>query len=577
VVLSWSLLGCTNPSRQIRLVDLPNVPAGNEVRRLSGPISEVAPPAIFSDLARLLPDQQPQVTIAFPQPNQVIEDTQLEVKLSLQNFSIYKDETLELGPHVQLILDNQPARSVYSLEEAITLKDIAPGSHTLRAVAVQPWGESFKNEAAYAQTSFHVFAQTGENAPDPDLPLLTFIEPQGSFSAEPLLLDFYLTNAPLHFLAQESAEDDLSDWKIRAAVNGKSFVFDQWQPIYLKGFEPGRSWIQLTLIDEQGQPIENAFNSTIRVIDYDPKQQNSLAKLVRGELPPQQAGKIVDPNYQPPIEVPEEIVLPDEPDEIKGEELETDEIEVKVPETEASGNEDLETEATEAEVGQSEVQELETEELEIEDPEAEEFEIGDLESELSEPEAAELEPEASELPAESEPIVPTAKDFGSAGIEADKASEPIAEETEAAPKKKPLFSRFFGKKSPAQQSPTQATEPLVEPDSKEVVAPTLSEPVLLEPTLSEPEVSAPEVLEPEVSALEAPVDDGLTETNEDLLSPLEEAQPEVTDIDSYLEEKIEQAEGTARELDIPSELSSPAESEIELESDGIGGAAIGED
>ncbi len=542
VVLSWSLLGCANPPRQIRLVDLPDIPAGNEVRRLSGPISEVAPPAIFSDLAKLVPDQQPQVAIAFPQPNQVIQDTQLDVKLSLQNFSIYKDENLELGPHVQLILDNQPARSVYSLEEPITFEDLAPGSHTLRAIAVQPWGESFKNEAAYAQTSFHVFAQTDENTPDPDLPLLTFIEPQGSFSAEPLLLDFYLTNAPLHFLAQESEDDELADWKIRATVNGKSFVFDQWQPIYLKGFEPGRSWIQLTLIDEQGQPIENAYNSTVRVIDYDPKQQNSLAELVRGELPLQQAGKIVDPNYQPPVEVLEEVVLPEESDKIEGKEPETEEFETEEPGTEA----------TEAEVKQSEVEELETEDSEIEEPETEE-----LESEPSETEATESG--ALETRTKPEPIVPTARDFEAAELEADRTSEPVAGETEAAPKKKSLFGRFFGKKPPAQQSPTQVTEPLLEPGSEEVVEPALSEPVLSEPTLSEPEVSEPKVSEPKVSEpevskplpseLEAPVDSGLVETDNDfVLSPLEKAQPEPADIDLSLEEIIEESKESVEEF-----------------------------
>ena len=117
---------------------------------------------------------------------------------------------------------------------------------------MRPWGESFKNEAAFAQTTFHVFAKTGANAPDPAQPLLTYSEPQGTYGAEPILLDFYLTNAPLHMIAQESSEDDLADWRVRCTVNGQSFLFEQWQPIYLKGFKPGQNWVQLTLVDEQG-------------------------------------------------------------------------------------------------------------------------------------------------------------------------------------------------------------------------------------------------------------------------------------------------------------------------------------
>lgn len=566
--LNWSLLGCANQSRQVRLVDLPDIPRGSEVRKLSGPISEVAPPAIFLYLAKLVPNQRPQVAIASPRPDQTIEDTRVEVKLDLKNFSIYKDEDLELGPHIQLILDNQPARSIYSLEEAITFEDLAPGSHTLRAIAVQPWGESFKDETAYAQTRFHVFAPTEENTPDPDLPLLTFIEPQGSFSAEPLLLDFYLTNAPLHFLAQENKEDELSDWKIRATVNGKSFVFDRWQPIYLKGFEPGRSWIQLTLIDEKGQPIQNAFNSTVRLIDYDPDQQNSLAKLVRGELPLEQAGKTVVPNYQPPVEVPAEEVspvediTPDEPEIVEADQSEFDKIEAEKLETEALDAEAerarLEREKTE-EI--EELEELEVEELKTEEPEAEKLEN---ESSKIKPES-ELEltaPEVLDAQTEAKPIevtgIDSATDLNHTEIEETSADDSVAKETEAAPAKKSLFGRFFNKKQPSVQQSPQVTEPLDEPSS-----------TVLNPAFPEPLRPDPDLLEPLPSELDAPVDKVLTDPDDtSVLSPSEEAQPKETRIEST---DIEPDSGKATQApEIPTDLSSPAEIEdVELEENNL--------
>ena len=195
-LISLMLLGCVNRAQSVRLLDLPDVPDANEVRRLSGSISEVAPPAIFSDLAALFGDAQPQVAIAYPKPNQIIETTTLTAKISLRDLSIYKDENLELGPHLQISLDNQPSRSIYSLDEAIEFSDLTPGSHTLRVFAVKPWGESFKNEAAYAQTTFHVFTKTSENAPNSNKPQLIYSEPQGTYGAEPILLDFYLNNAP---------------------------------------------------------------------------------------------------------------------------------------------------------------------------------------------------------------------------------------------------------------------------------------------------------------------------------------------------------------------------------------------
>ncbi len=299
-LIGLMLFGCVNRAQSVRLIELPNVPSNDEVRRLNGNMSEVAPPAIFSDLNDLLEDVQPQVAIASPKPNQVIDTTTLTAKITLRGLSIYKDEKLELGPHLQVSLDNQPSRSIYSLDEAIEFLDLTPGSHTLRVFAVKPWGESFKNEAAYAQTTFHIFAKTYENAPDPNKPQLIYSEPQGTYGAQPILLDFYLNNAPLHLIAKE--DPDIADWKIRCDVNGQSFVFDQWQPIYLKGFEPGQNWVHITLIDEQGNPIDNAFNSTVRLINYDPEQRDTLARLVRGELPLEEAGKVVDPTYEPPID-----------------------------------------------------------------------------------------------------------------------------------------------------------------------------------------------------------------------------------------------------------------------------------
>ena len=315
-LLSLLLVGCA--SQSVRLISLPEVPQFEGTRQLSGSISEVAPPAIFIDLAELIDSPelaaQPQVAITAPKPNQIIDATDLEVKIDLKGLAIYKDESTGLGPHLQMILDNQPARSLYDLTDPIELSDLAPGSHSLRVLAVKPWGESFKNETAYARTTFHVFAETGENAPDPQQPLLTYSAPQGTYGAEPILLDFYLENAPLHLIAQAASEESLPDWQIRCDVNGQRFFFDQWRPIYLKGFEPGQNWVQLTLVDAQGDPIDNAFNSTVRLVNYDPEQLDALAKLVRGELPLSEAGKIVDPNYQPVAEssdtlIPEGSVL----------------------------------------------------------------------------------------------------------------------------------------------------------------------------------------------------------------------------------------------------------------------------
>ncbi len=574
LLLGWSLIGCASQSRQVRLVELPNIPGDRQVRRLSGPISEVAPPAVFSDLAKLLPDQQPQVAIAAPKQDQVIEDTHIDVQLNLQNFSIYKDENTELGPHIQIVLDNQPARSIYSLEnnleDMLTFDDLAPGSHTLRAIAVQPWGESFKNETAYAQTTFHVFAKTGENTPNPDLPLLTFIEPQGTVNAEPMLLDFYLTNAPLHFLAQENAEDELPDWKIRGTVNGRSFVFDQWRPIYLKGFEPGKNWIQLTLIDDQGDPIENAFNSTVKVIDYDPTRSGALAKLVRGELPLQQAGQIIDPTYQPPAEE----VVPSQPEAVKTDRVKTE------PLVEEPGTEEFKAEESEAE--SIETEGIETEETETEEFKGEELELDagtsgtDVEAlqqtapEIANPKQSKTEAEETEV---KETEIGESEASQLSPVEPIPSPVPSTETTKAVPEKRSLFKKLFGKKDSSQASepatqkprPTDSDASAETTETNGVTVPSPSEEFQLEPAKdtatsemadkeAEEETGETFNIPTDLSAPAAPTEDVLAPEQTESPAVLEESDIEKFDAADFdMTEKIIDAEPDGDEIEIVDE------------------------
>jgi hypothetical protein len=241
---------------------------------------------------------QPQVKIVSPSPDEVLDDTTVSVQFQVQDLPTFKDGDLGMGPHLHVILDNQPYRAVYDIDRPLVFEDLSPGTHTIRAFASRPWHESFKNEGAYAQTTFHLFTKTDDNNPDPALPLLTYSRPKGTYGAEPILLDFYLTNAPLHLVAQENPEDEITDWRIRVTINGQSFVLDRWQPVYLEGFKSGKNWVKLEFLDEQGNAVKNAFNTTARLIRYEPGGTDTLSKLVRGELTAEEARSIVEPGYK---------------------------------------------------------------------------------------------------------------------------------------------------------------------------------------------------------------------------------------------------------------------------------------
>lgn len=265
---------------------------------VQGRISEVAPPALIQELRPSLERYAPQVTILSPLAEEVFDDTQVIVKLQVSDLPIFQDDTLKLGPHLSLIVDNEPAAAIYDLKQPIILENLAPGTHTLRVFALRPWQESFKNDGAFAETTFHILTKTGKNAPDHNLPLLTYSSPQGIYGAEPILLDFYLSNAPLRLSNTANGDNNLQDWRIRVTVNGESFLLDTWEPIYLKGFAKGNNWVQLEFIDGQGNKVENEFNTSVRVISFDPSYQDGLSQLVRGDLSPTIARSIVDPNYQ---------------------------------------------------------------------------------------------------------------------------------------------------------------------------------------------------------------------------------------------------------------------------------------
>lgn len=272
---------------------------------------EVATPSLINELRKDLDQYQPQVKILSPQPHETLDSTTIQVKLQVNDLPLFKDAELGMGPHVHLFVDDQPYVAIYDVSQPITLENLTPGSHTLRAFASRPWHESFKNEGAYAETVFNIFTASTANLPDPKLPLLTYSRPQGTYGAEPIMLDFYLTNAPLHFVAQQDTTDSVADWRVRVTVNGESFVLDNWQPIYLQGFKKGENWLKLEFIDEQGNLVDNVYNNPVRVINYDPKVNDTLAKLVQNKLPLRTAKRLVTTRALPPEpEVVEELAEP---------------------------------------------------------------------------------------------------------------------------------------------------------------------------------------------------------------------------------------------------------------------------
>ncbi|MGB7444700.1 MAG: hypothetical protein WA919_26835 [Coleofasciculaceae cyanobacterium] len=522
-VLFFGLLSC---QERIETSQIDNQEEVSETQ-VAEKLSEVAPPQVIQQLSKILQAYQPQVSIVNPSPDQMLEDTSVSVEFQVQDLPIFKDPGLGMGPHLNVILDNQPYQEVYDLEQPLVFEDLSPGTHTLRVFAVRPWQESFKNEGAYAQTTFHLFTKTTDNKPEQNLPLLTYNSPQGNYGTEPIMLDFYLTNAPLHLVASESPDDDIVDWRIRVTANGESFILDRWQSFYLKGFKQGKNWLKLEFLDELGNPVKNAFNNTVRLINYHSQGQDTLSRLMRGEISAEVAMAIVAPNYreQPPLTVPPP--SPSAEPTVKPTETEITTETEELPPAEIPATEEPTTEA-EIKPTQTETT-IETEEL----PPAE---IPATEEPTTE---AEIEPTQKELTTETEELTPAEIP---ATEEPTNVIQPSSAQPEQLPESKPgnsitsFFSRFRNLTNPFSRS-SQVREELEAPSSKSTIAPSPVE-VPSEVTLDEQTSSVEETTAVEEQE----------ETPQPTISPSPVEVPTEARLDeqtSSVEEEIKEVEETA--------------------------------
>ncbi len=522
-VLVWGLVGCGNRSDRIEPPQASNTDQASKTQ-VAGQLSEVAPPPVIQQLSQSLEAYQPQVSIVNPKADEVLQDINVSVQIQVQDLPIFKDPDLELGPHLHVILDNQPYKAVYDINQPLVFEDLSPGTHTLRVFASRPWHESFKNEGAYAQTTFHIYTKTPDNNPDSALPLLTYSRPTGSYGAEPIMLDFYLTNAPLHLVAQENPDDEIADWRIRVTINGESFVLDRWQPVYLKGFKPGKNWVKLEFLDEQGNPIKNVFNNTVRLINYEPKGKDTLSKLVRGELSAEAAGRIVDPNYKTkPTPTPLPVVTPaPSPSPELPEAVETPAPEPVVPEeTEPTPQPDALPTPSKPPATIEEPTFKEVAPLEV--PLTQKPKFGGFLNRFRRPAetpspSPEL-PEAVEIPS-AEPVVPEKTEptpqpelspspSESPATLEEPSSSVEAVPPEAKPIEKPKFGGFLNRFRRPSETPNPSPElpEAVETPSAEPVVPEKTEPTPqpeLSPTPSEPPATIVEPTFKEVAPLETP-------------------------------------------------------------------------
>ncbi len=247
----------------------------------------------------------PKLTIVEPREGATITGSTVRVRLNVTSDKGYKpgkDPATNMGPHIHVILDNQPYEAYYNLGQPFELRNVSEGKHTIRVFASRAWHESYKNDGNFQMVTFTVKgggdaskptttntgqvmannnagnANTGAGAAategkdmqassagdvDPKKPLLTYSRPKGEYKgadAESIMIDFWLSNAKL--------VGDGGEYRVRYSVDGgEAKMLDKWQPIWLTGWTSGKHSVRLELVDKSGNTVANGdYNSTTREI-----------------------------------------------------------------------------------------------------------------------------------------------------------------------------------------------------------------------------------------------------------------------------------------------------------------------
>lgn len=162
------------------------------------------------------------------------------------------------GQHVHFILNNGPYGAKYDKEFT---KELPVGDHVMLAFLSRSYHMAVKNENAYVLKKFRVGNPSEEQKMEVDFeaPHLFYSRPKGTYSgkdAKKVMLDFFLINTDL-------AKDGN---KVKATINGKEFIIDDWAPYAIEGMPMGENTIVLELVDQEGNYIEGPFNKVERTI-----------------------------------------------------------------------------------------------------------------------------------------------------------------------------------------------------------------------------------------------------------------------------------------------------------------------
>ncbi len=225
-----------------------------------GAEASAAPATIVVGESTPIEGATPTLRITAPRNGATIRTGNVSVRVNLANWELASPQ----GPHVHLILDNEPYIAIRNTGAPIDLNavvqenlghELSEGTHVLRMFPSRGHHESVKDAGAFATVTFHYRSATPDFSFDASAPLLTYSRPKGcNVAGERVLLDFFVTNTTL-------AADGS---RIRWTLDGRSGEITRWAPHYIENLSEGSHEIRLELLGADGTAIAGPFNDTTR-------------------------------------------------------------------------------------------------------------------------------------------------------------------------------------------------------------------------------------------------------------------------------------------------------------------------
>ncbi len=160
------------------------------------------------------------------------------MKVTVENFEIWKDEATGKGQHVQLVLNGRALPGWYQVDKPWIFPALPKGTYSLLAFLQRPWQETIREAGAFAAVTFHVGEKNGKPAFDPAQPSITVAAPRGKFKkadAAKILFDVYVTGCKVG-----PATDPEACQIIYRLNQDPQQVLTVWEPVVWENLPAGK-------------------------------------------------------------------------------------------------------------------------------------------------------------------------------------------------------------------------------------------------------------------------------------------------------------------------------------------------